>query len=51
MRHVHSSSMSWPSGAGYRFNRALSAEARYLVSSVDRTYDGNVLQASVGMRF
>jgi hypothetical protein len=38
-------------GAGFRFNKALSAEARYLVSSVNRTYDGNVLQASVGMRF
>ncbi len=47
----HTTKLAVTAGAGYRFNRALSAEARYLVSSVDRTYDGNVLQGSVGMKF
>jgi hypothetical protein len=43
--------LAFTAGAGFRFNKTLSAEARYLVSSVDHTYDGNVLQASLGMRF
>jgi hypothetical protein len=47
----HTTKLAITAGAGYRFNRAVSAEARYLVSSVDRTFDGNVLQGSVSMRF
>lgn len=47
----HTTKLAVTGGAGYRFNPYVSAEARYLVSSVDRTYDGNVVQASVGMRF
>jgi len=47
----HTTKLAATAGAGYRFNRAFSAEARYLVSSVDRTFDGNVMQAGFSMRF
>ncbi len=47
----HTTKLAVTAGAGFRFNHAVAAEARYMVSTIDRTYDGNVLQASVSMRF
>lgn len=47
----HTTKFAVTAGAGYRFNRAMSAEVRYLISSVDKTYDGNVLQTGISVRF
>lgn len=47
----HATKLAVTGGCGYRFNPHLSAEARYLVSSFNGTFDGNVLQGSLGMRF
>jgi hypothetical protein len=47
----HTTKLAVTGGAGWRFNRNLSAEARYMVSTVDRTFDGNVFQLSAGVRF
>lgn len=47
----HTTKLAVTGGAGYRFNRAVAVEARYLVSTVDRTFDGNVLQGAFSMRF
>ena len=49
--NFHTTKLAVTGGAGYRFNRSVSAEARYLVSTVNTTYDGNVVQGVVGMRF
>lgn len=38
-------------GAGVSFARRMNLEARYVVSSLDRTFDANTLQASLGWRF
>jgi opacity protein-like surface antigen len=48
---THTTKLAVTAGAGYRFNRAVSLEARYLVSSVNRTFDGNVAQGVLSMRF
>jgi len=48
---THTTKLAVTGGAGYRFNRGVAAEARYVVSSVDRTYDGNVVQLVSSMRF
>ena len=50
-RSFHTTKLAVTAGAGYRFNRAVSAEARYLVSTVEKTYDGNVFQGCLSMRF
>ena len=38
-------------GAGWQFTRNLGAEARVLVSSINRTYDSTLLQGAVVFRF
>ena len=48
---THTTKLAVTGGLGYRFGKAFALEARYLVSSVNHTYDGNVMQASAGMRF
>jgi opacity protein-like surface antigen len=50
-RSSHTTKLGVTAGAGWRFNDRLSLEARYLVSSLDRTFDGNVLQAGLSLRF
>ena len=48
---THTTKLAVSAGLGLWFNRAWSAEARYLVSSMDRPYDGNVVQTSLSVRF
>jgi len=38
-------------GVGVQFAKRVNLEARYVVSSVDKTFDANTLQASLGFRF
>lgn len=38
-------------GVGLQFSQQLNLEARYVVSSVDQTFDANTLQMSLGWRF
>lgn len=47
----HATKLAVTGGAGYRFNDHFSAEARYLVSSFNGNFDGNLVQGSLGMRF
>jgi hypothetical protein len=48
---MHTTKLAVTAGAGYRFTRSVTAEGRYMLSSVERTFDGNVVQAGVSMRF
>ncbi|BDU75188.1 outer membrane protein [Mesoterricola sediminis] len=47
----HTTKLAVTGGLGWRFSPTFSAEARYLVSSVDKSFDGNMVQLSAGMRF
>lgn len=47
----HTTKLAVTGGLGYRFSRAAAVEARYLISSIDRDFDGNVAQVGVSMRF
>lgn len=38
-------------GIGLQIAKRMNLEARYVVSSVDRTFDANALQVSLGWRF
>lgn len=48
---LHTTKLAVTGGAGYRFNHAVAAEVRYLVSTVEKSYDGSALQAVFSMRF
>ena len=48
---THTTKLAVTAGAGYRFTRAFSMEARYQVSSLNSTFDGNVVQGVFSMRF
>ena len=47
----HTTKLGVTAGAGWQFTRNIGAEARVLVSSMDRTYDSTLLQAAVVFRF
>lgn len=47
----HTTKLGITAGAGWQFTRNLGAEARVLVSSMDRTYDSTLLQGAVVFRF
>ena len=47
----HTTKLAVTAGAGYRFTTCFSAEARYLLSSVDKSLDGNMLQLGLNLRF
>lgn len=38
-------------GVGVQFSKRVNLEARYVVSSIGRTFDANMVQASLGWRF
>jgi len=48
---MHTTKLAVTAGAGYRFNRSVAAETRYMVSSIQKAYDGNVAQAGISIRF
>jgi hypothetical protein len=50
-RSFHTTKLAVTAGAGYRFSPGFAAEARYLLSSVNQSFDGNVLQAGLNLRF
>lgn len=47
----HTTKLAVTGGLGYRFSRAAAVEGRYLVSSINRDFDGNMVQLGVSMRF
>ena len=47
----HTTKLGVTAGAGWQFTRNLGAEARVLVSSINRTYDSTLLQGAVVFRF
>lgn len=47
----HTTKLAVTGGLGWRFSPSFSVEGRYMVSSVDRTFDGNVVQLCAGVRF
>jgi hypothetical protein len=47
----HATKLEVTGGVGYRFNHHVSLEARYMVSSFNGTFDANLLQGSLGVRF
>jgi len=47
----HTTKLGVTAGAGWQFTRNIGAEARVLVSSMNRTYDSTLLQGSVVFRF
>ena len=50
-RSFHATKLAVTAGAGYRFNPSFSAEARYLLSSLDQSFDGSMVQVGLNMRF
>ena len=50
-RSSHTTKLAVTAGAGYRFNPTFSVEARYLLSSVNQSFDGTMLQAGLNLRF
>lgn len=47
----HTTKLGVTAGGGWQFTRNLGAEARVLVSSINRTYDSTLLQGAVVFRF
>jgi hypothetical protein len=47
----HTTKLGVTAGAGWQFTRNLGAEARVLVSSINRTYDSTLLQGALVFRF
>jgi opacity protein-like surface antigen len=47
----HVTKLAVTAGAGYRFTPSFSAEARYLISTLNQSLDGNMMQAGLNFRF
>jgi len=47
----HTTKLGVSAGAGWQFTRNIGAEARVLVSSLNKTYDSTLLQGAVVFRF
>jgi hypothetical protein len=50
-RSLWTTKLAFTGGLGLRLGERVNVEARYVVSSIEKTYDGNALQASLGWRF